>query len=207
VAPVARGRFREQQRKIAPLHLEASRAYGNHAFSYRKDTTKGWAMSGITRKPDTMLETHDRLRSEGFGLVSLVSTRQVRLIIAEADRKLEKFLHIGRALRARPFPGAAKRGIRACSRKRSWASSSPGISAQLLYCCAWHGSDRSRRLSARHSTGRGTSGRLCVSRRPNCDQYAQAGRARRGIVSPPTTSHVTKNTAVNHASANNAMMI
>jgi very-short-patch-repair endonuclease len=35
-------------------------------------------MSGITRKPDTMLETHDRLRGEGFGLVSLVSARQVR---------------------------------------------------------------------------------------------------------------------------------
>ena len=34
-------------------------------------------MSGVTRKPDTMLETHDRLRGEGFGLVSLVSARRV----------------------------------------------------------------------------------------------------------------------------------
>jgi YVTN family beta-propeller protein len=34
-------------------------------------------MSGITRKPDTMLETHDRLRGEGFDLVArrLVESR------------------------------------------------------------------------------------------------------------------------------------
>src|ERR1700730_13675677 len=34
-------------------------------------------MSGAPRKPDTMLETHDRLRGEGFGVVSLISARRV----------------------------------------------------------------------------------------------------------------------------------
>jgi very-short-patch-repair endonuclease len=34
-------------------------------------------MSGAPRKPDTMLETHDRLRGEGFGIVSLISARRV----------------------------------------------------------------------------------------------------------------------------------
>jgi hypothetical protein len=34
-------------------------------------------MSVAPRKPDTMLETHDRLRGEGFGIVSLISARRV----------------------------------------------------------------------------------------------------------------------------------
>jgi len=34
-------------------------------------------MSGSLRKPDTMLETHDRLRGEGFEVVSVVSARQL----------------------------------------------------------------------------------------------------------------------------------